>query len=203
LINHPPLAYPLKATYSTDELTVKFPQGVELLQILGSDITIQVYEHQPKRFYIVEQPNGKKQSLRFVQTERKIDEITKDLENQPSGLPKLRVIQFNDGRIGVLTEWIEGRHPDFNFTDDRDRELCSKASETLVTIPWEIQNPNTPFDLNYTNFKIREEEEDKARAYYVDSDLPEFIVQHGLSNKINAQREKLLKDGKQRNKLLL
>ena len=36
-----------------------------------------------------------------------------------------------------------------------------------------------------------------------DSDLPEFIVQHGLSNKINAQREKLLKDGKQRNKLLL
>ena len=201
VIQHPPLVFPLQAELTHDELDAKFPKGNELLKIFGHEIKIYVHESSPKRFYLIEKPDGSRQSLRFVQTSRTVGEINQDLEKQPKGLPKLQVLQFSDGSIGLLTEWINGRHPDFNKSDER--KLCEEAADTLLTIPWELQQSYFPHDFNSSNFLIEENSNGSERAYYVDSDLPEFIMLHPLSDKINAKRKELLRVGKERNKIVV
>jgi len=201
VIQHPPLVFPLQAELTHDELDAKFPKGNELLKIFGHEIKIYVHESSPKRFYLIEKPDGSRQSLRFVQTSRTVGEINQDLEKQPKGLPKLQVLQFSDGSIGLLTEWINGRHPDFNKSDER--KLCEEAADTLLTIPWELQQSYFPHDFNSSNFLIEENSNGSERAYYVDSDLPEFIMLHPLSDEINAKRKELLRVGKERNKIVV
>lgn len=193
---HPPLEFPLTGKYSPEELMGKFPKGIELQNQLGNDIEISVYNDCPKLFYIIEGLSGEKETLRIVSTSRTLEQINEDLRHQPEGLPKLKAVRFQDGTIGILTEWIGGRLPNMKVQSDID--LCVNAANTLISVPWEVEHERTVFDLNYTNFKIRKEQGNQEKAYYIDSDIPELIIKRGLSAETSEQRQSLLQEAKAR-----
>jgi len=192
----PPLQTEFKAEYKQEELAEKFPQALELQKYLGADTKFNIYIHGTGEFYIVERSDGKKQTLRLMKTERSIDDIKKDLLQQPTVLPPMQVQQLNDGSIAILAEWANG-HPPESLGEIK---VCEQAAESLLTLPWEKSNPNTPFDLNRTNFIVEEplKTDEQCKVFYVDNDLPELLVQLGLSLDIPQRRIDLLNAGKKK-----
>lgn len=189
-----PLSFPIEAEYAQEELETTFPQGLELQEAEGETLRFKMHAHMSGDFYIVERPNGKREILRIYDRHRSIDDIKTDLFLVPSVLPTMRAHQFKDSSVGILQDWVNGHHP----KTEEEKSLCRDASDSLVTVPWEIEEPLTPYDLNVTNFIIAESVTNQPKVYYVDNDLIGVIVRHGLSDKTPQVRKELLNRGKEK-----
>ncbi len=179
---NPPLDFPMIAEYTTEELADKFPKGLEVQAYLGPDIRLLLYQDSPKRYYLIERPGSQKQTLRIIDTPRSFDEINADLQQLPDGLPKIEAIHFQDGKMGVLTDWIDGRSLDSSVPQDND---LLQTSINAIAKAWNQTEGHTAFDYNQTNFKVHREPDGSSRVFYIDSDVPELIFKRGLSTVLN------------------
>lgn len=193
---NPPLAYPLEATYTLDDLQERFPEGYDIQQQLGKDAKINVFIHTSTDtsglMYTVEHEDGKKQALRIVDSSRPFEEVSQDISQLPDVIPSTQVLKLPNGRIAILTDWVEGRTP----SSQEEIDLCKNVVDGLKVIPWEKVNPNTPYDLNRTNLRIAKADNATSRVYYIDGDLAEVVVKHGLSSDVPQARVSLLERGK-------
>ena len=188
------LHFPLEAEYAQEELETTFPQALELQEVEGETLRFKMHAHISGDFYIVERPGGKREVLRIYDQQRSIDDVKTDLSHAPSVLSAMKAHQFKDGSVGVLQDWIDGHHP----KTEEEKALCRNASDLLLTVPWEIEEPLTPYDLNVTNFIIAGSATDHPKVYYIDNDLIGVIIRHGLSNEIPQARKELLNKGKEK-----
>lgn len=173
LRKNPPISFPLESEYTPEEMDNKFPQAREMRAIIGADVRISLHLHMTGQFYIAEGQQGRK-TIRIVTSERPLEAIQQDLHNLPPIFPHAIVHQLNDGSYGIITDWVEGQHP---LTDD-EIVLCEKA-----IAPWEAEHPQTQFDSNHSNFIIAPRVEDEVpKVYYVDQDIVELVVKHGLAS---------------------
>ena len=185
-----PIPFPYEAEFTTEELPTTFPKALELQSLLGSDLKFKFHIHTTGNFYIVENAEGKKMILRIIGSNRSIEDISRDLVNSPHGLPHMQAHSFSDGSIGVFADWIDGHQP----ISVQDYEACKHAADSLLVIPVEKTHPKTNYDFNDTNFIIPTEDsaDTQQRAYYVDHDLIEVLIQQGLSRDVPEERIQML-----------
>jgi hypothetical protein len=179
------LSFPLEAGYSFEELSQIVPFALELTEVAGKTAQFKLYLHNTGYFYIVEHQDGKREVLRLFNTDRPDSQITADLATAPSALPAMRYHRFTDGMLGVLQEWVQGHQPETK----EERTMCRSAAASLLTIPWEAEHPNTPYDFNPTNFLVSAGI--NPCAHYIDGDIIGILIRHGLSPYIPQQRRDL------------
>ncbi len=177
-----PISFPIESEYTPEELDSKFPQASEIRAIIGTDARIRLHLHITGEFYISEGQQGRK-TIRIINSSRSPVAIQQDLENLPPVFPTTIAHQLNDGSYAIVTDWVEGHYP----KTEEEITLCEKA----ITL-WQQEHPQTPFDTNRSNFLIAPTEGTQGpKVYYVDKDIVDEVVEHGLGEIRTQETEEL------------
>lgn len=169
--------------YAEDELD-KFPRAAELKQQLGN--VKFVFRAEPGEFYLrlIVREDGRRQVLREVSTERTIEEINADGRNTPSIIPHFEAVKFEDGRVGLLIDWIDGEMP----STQEEKLTCLTHAEELLHVPV------SEYDLWAGNFLIAPD----GKPYYIDKDIPEAIAEHGYASATADERRPTFERNKEK-----
>ncbi len=165
---------PVDGEFTDTELQSKFPRGLELKSILGTEAKI-IFRKFPSEYplHIVSREDGREQVLRIVDTARTIEEINSDSANTPDIIPRFEALRFADGKTGLLIDWVGGRRPE----TPEEKGLCVAAAEESLSKIIE-------YDRNYWsgNYVISNAKDDLSnpKVFYVDSDIPERIAKEGF-----------------------
>ncbi len=173
----------------TDEELLKFPRAGELKSILGSKTKF-LFRAEPGMSYVklVVREDGRRQVFRTVDTKRSIDQINFDAKVAPDIIPRFEAIRFDDGKTGLLINWIDGEMP----SGQDEKALCLNQAEQLLPVPM------PSYDLWAGNFVIFIDSEGNKIPYYIDNDVIEMIATEGLRPDTASQRLNLFDEGKKK-----
>lgn len=172
----------VEGAYERGELAEKFPVALQVGMALGEECRY-LFRAEPGVCYLnlVERPDGKRQVLRIIKTDRTVEEINADAAVAPDIIPAFEAVKLPDGTTGLLIEWIDGRMP----STEEEKTLCLIQAEKLLGIPMDS------FDVWAGNFLIVDADEEggaTARVYYIDRDVVETIAEKGYSEATPERR---------------